>query len=123
MRCSKTIGVHKIIASAIGSSQYCKGNSKLNKKWCRYLKDRKLFDDYMIYLANRKAVGTEPETYQELSNICYNLCAEDYRVYGDNGINEINVNWVCVFKDFAWNSIKWYDIKNIYLYIKNNGYL
>jgi hypothetical protein len=70
------------------------------------------------YLANQNAAGAEPQTYRQLSNVCHNLARECYHVDG----LYIQVDWVEEFKKFAWDSIKWYDIKNIFLYIVNNGY-
>ena len=71
----------------------------------------------MIYLASFHAVGVEPCTYKQLSNVCYNLSngSSDYIVYGER---TIFVDWIEQFKSFAWDSIKWYDLKNIGLYHK-----
>ena len=112
------MSITNILQMAIAHSKYNTKKSEVNKKWTRYLKNNKLFDEYMIYLANRYAAGAEPCTYQQLSNVCHNLMAECYH------FNEhlVKVDWVDEFHKFAWKSIKWYDIKNVFLYIINNGY-
>lgn len=114
----KSISSLDILQMAINHSKYNTRKSKVNRKWTRYLKNNKLFDEYMIYLANHNAAGAEPHTYEQLSNICHNLMTECYY------FNErpIIVDWVDEFRKFAWESIKWYDAKNILLYIINNGY-
>lgn len=120
----KSISYLEIIDIAKRTRAYSTLRGNLNKKWVRYLKNKKLFDEYIIYLSNYAAVGVEPMSYKELSNLCYNL--DRYTFYmqnNDDDITLINVNWKEEFCNFAWKSIKWYDIKNIFLYIVNKGYL
>ena len=122
MKNNRYVKTKHIIELAVKNSIYIKKQSKVNKKWCRFLKNNGLFDEYMIYLASFHAVGVEPCTYKQLSNVCYNLSngSSDYIVYGDR---IIIVDWIEQFKSFAWDSIKWYDLKNIGLYLINRGYL
>jgi hypothetical protein len=122
MKNNRYVKAKYIIELAMKNSKYIKKQSKVNKKWCRFLKNNGLFDEYMIYLASFHAVGVEPHTYKQLSNICYNLSngTSDYIVYGER---TIIVDWIEQFKSFAWDSIKWYDLKNIGLYLINRGYL
>ncbi len=119
----ETIKPAKIIEMAIVNSKYNTKKSRINKKWTRYLKNNKLFDEYMVYLSHNKVVGVEPKTYKQLSNLCYNLNRNSFFVSDENFIaHHINVDWVNEFNKFAWKSIKWYDIKNIFLYWINGGY-
>lgn len=113
-----------IIEMARNNSKYNTRKSTINKKWTRYLKNNKLFDEYMVYLSNNNVVGAEPYTYKQLSNLCYNLNRKSFFVSDENwNSHHINVNWVNEFKKFAWKSIKWYDVKNVLLYLLNRGYL
>ena len=118
MRAQRSISSLAIIDMAIGNAKYNTRKSEINRKWIRYLKNRKLFDEYMVYLGNNNAAGAEPKTYRQLSNVCHNLSKTVYHVEGLH----IQVNWVEEFKKFAWKSIKWYDVKNMFLYVINNGY-
>jgi hypothetical protein len=118
MKIKRSISSVAIIDMAINNSKFNTRKSKINRKWTRYLKNKKLFDEYMVYLANRNAAGAEPSSYRQLSNICHNLMSECYHIEGLH----IQVDWVKEFHDFAWNSIKWYDVKNVFLYMINNGY-
>ena len=119
----ETIKPAEIIGMAIINSKYNTKKSRINKKWTRYLKNNKLFDEYMVYLSNNKVVGVEPKTYKQLSNLCYNLNRQSFFVEDENFIaHYIKVDWVNEFNKFAWKSIKWYDIKNVLLYWINGGY-
>ena len=115
----------KILAQALLASRKPK-KSKLNKKWIRFLKNKKLFDEYMIYLASFHVVGVEPCTYKQLSILCYNLSTNcvyiEQRVSGRYTRTPVKINWYNEFREFAWESIKWYDLKNIFLYAIHNGY-
>ena len=102
------------------NSKYNTKKSSVNKKWMRFLKNHKLFDEYMVYLAGQDAVGVEPNSYKELSNICHNISGRRYEVRG--GRKPIHVVWTDVFKEFTNETIKWYNLKEIFLYIINNGY-
>lgn len=115
----KSVPFGKIIEMAHDNSKYNTKTSKVNKKWVRFLKRNKLFDEYMIYLANYNAVGAEPKSYKQLSNVCHNLSLVTFNYKG----KRIAVDWTKKFNEFAWPSIKWYDIKNIFLYIKNRKYV
>ena len=114
----KLINSIAIIEMARNNSKFNTRKSSVNKKWARYLKNKKLFDEYMVYLANNNAAGAEPHTYKQLSNVCHNLSNQSYYV----GNHTINIDWEKEFKEFAWKSIKWYDIRNIILYVINDGY-
>ena len=112
-----------IIEMAIANSKYNKRKSTLNKKWTRYLKNNKLFDEYMVYLSNNNVAGVEPYTYRQLSNLCHNLNKKSFFVEDEKWITHIiKVDWVNEFYKFAWKSIKWYDVKNVLLYWINGGY-
>lgn len=120
----KSISTIEILNMAITSRKYNTLKSKLNKKWTRYLKNKKLFDEYMVYLSNYNAVGAEPMNYKELSILCYNLDRHSFYIQGYGNIeHHLLVNWKDEFRKFAWKSIKWYDIKNIILYCLNKGYI
>lgn len=117
----RSVSSVRIVEMAKNNSKFNTRKSKVNKKWTRYLKNKKLFDEYMVYLANNNAAGAEPHTYKQLSNVCHNLSKKHFHV-GDFR-NTIVVDWVDEFKKFAWKSIKWYDLKNIFLYMVNKGYV
>lgn len=109
-----------VIEMAHVNSKYNTKKSAVNKKWVRFLKNRKLFDEYMIYLAGEDAIGVEPKSYKELSNICHNISRCIYELRGSK--KSIHVVWTDVFKDFMEETIKWYNIKEKFLYAINNGY-
>lgn len=121
MRFLKSMSITAVIEQAQSNSKYNTGKSKLNKQWIRFLKNKKLFDEYMIYLGNHNAIGVEPKTYKQISNICHNLSGKGYSVHGNDKAS-IRVNWVSVFKEFCEDNIKWYHIKDTILYTINNGY-
>lgn len=110
-----------VIEMAHTNSKYNTGKSAINKKWTRFLKNRKLFDEYMIYLGGDNAIGVEPNSYKELSNICHNLSGRKYEVKGTLG-KYIHVDWNVVFDQFVRETIKWYNVKERFLYALNNGY-
>lgn len=114
----KSIRMLDLIEQARNNSKYNTRTSKLNKKWVRFLKNKKLFDEYMVYLGNNNAIGIEPKTYRQISNVCHNLGGKTYHI---NNVT-IRVNWRQTFEEFCEETIKWYDVKNIVLYIVNNGY-
>jgi hypothetical protein len=116
----KAKSVVATIEMARANSKYNTRKSNVNKKWVRFLKNRKLFDEYMVYLAGEDAIGVEPKSYKELSNICHNISGRRYEVRG--GHKPIHVVWTDVFKDFMDETIKWYNIKEIFLYMVNNRY-
>ena len=110
--------VNRIIDMALANSKYNTKKSKVNKKWVKFLKRKKLFDEYMIYLAGHNSIGVEPRTYRELSNICYNMMG----VYYITNKAHLNVNWVKLFEEFLNENLKWYNIKEIILYLYHNKY-
>ena len=112
-----------IIEMAMVNSKYNTRKSSVNRKWTRYLKNKKLFDEYMVYLSNNNAAGAEPHSYKQLSNLCHNLNKRSFYVEDEKWVSHhIKVDWVNEFYKFAWKSIKWYDIKNVLLYWINGGY-
>jgi len=106
-----------IIEQARKNSKYNTRKSGLNKKWARYLKNRKLFDEYMVYLAGHDAIGVEPKTYKHISNICYNMNGKVFAVHSSD--RSITVDWIKEFCQFFKETVKWYDIKNK-LWFKSN---
>ena len=107
-----------VIEMAHANSKYNTKKSAVNKKWTRFLKNKKLFDEYMIYLGGDNAIGVEPNSYKELSNVCHNLSGRKYEVNG----KYIYVDWNDAFTQFMRETIKWYNIKEKFLYALNNGY-
>ena len=99
-----------IVEQAMKNSKYNTRKSEINKKWTRYLKNRKLFDEYMVYLAGHDAIGVEPKTYKQICNICYNLNGNAYEV--KQGHRKIMVDWINEFCHFFKETVKWYDLKN-----------
>ena len=119
----KDLNAKSVVATltmAHANSKYNTRKSTVNKKWVRFLKNRKLFDEYMVYLAGQDAVGVEPKSYKELSNICHNISGRRYFINGGN--RHINVEWTDVFEEFTKETIKWYNFKEVFLYAINNGY-
>ena len=110
----------KILEMAHFNSHFNTKKSKVNKKWTRFLKNKKLFDEYMVYLAGKEAIGVEPNTYKELANVCHNLNGRTYNI--PNSIHRMKVDWEVVFDDLIRETIKWYNIKEVVLYMVNNGY-
>lgn len=111
----------KILEMAHFNSRYNTKKSKVNKKWTRFLKNRKLFDEYMVYLASKNVIGIEPNTYKELSNVCHNLSRRKYEVKGSYG-KYVEVDWNELFRRFMKETIKWYNVKEKLLYAINKGY-
>ena len=116
----KAKSVAATIEMAHANSKYNTRKSSVNRKWTRFLKNRKLFDEYMVYLAGQDAIGVEPMSYKELSNICHNMNGRRYFIDGSH--SHVNIAWTDVFKEFAKESIKWYNFKEGFLYMINNGY-
>lgn len=110
-----------VIEMAHVNSKYNTKKSSINKKWTRFLKNNKLFDEYMIYLGGDNAIGVEPNSYKELSNICHNLSGRKYEVKGSYG-KYVEVDWNKIFREFMSQTIKWYNIKERFLYAINKGY-
>ncbi len=100
-----------IVEQARKNSKYNTRKSVLNKKWTRYLKNKKLFDEYMVYLAGHDAIGVEPRTYKQISNICYNMNGKTFNVPSTWG-KTISVDWVSEFKKFFKENVKWYEFKH-----------
>ena len=111
--------VSATIDMAYANSKYNTKKSSINKKWVRFLKNRKLFDEYMIYLAGHEAIGVEPRTYKHIANICHNMVGRQYQMKGGK---DVYVNWRRVFEDFADENIKWYHFRQRFLYLVNGGY-
>lgn len=100
----------EVVVKILESTKYASNKSSINKKWARYLKNKKLFDDYMICLSYWDGAGANPKTYKQLSCLCHNI----------NGVG--NVDWYGEFKEFANKTIKWYNFKDRFLYAINEGY-
>ena len=109
-----------IVEQARKNSRYNTRKSELNKKWTRYLKNRKLFDEYMVYLAGHDAIGVEPKSYKQISNICYNMNGKSFNVPLSFG-KCISVNWVNEFKKFFKENVKWYEFKHKLWFAANFG--
>lgn len=120
MKDLKAKSVVATLTMAHANSKYNTKKSNVNKKWVRFLKNRKLFDEYMVYLAGQDAIGVEPKSYKELSNICHNISGRRYEVHGVR--KPIHVVWTDVFEEFTKETIKWYNFKEVFLYMINNGY-
>lgn len=120
---TRSIPTNKIISMAFENAKYSTKKSRVNNKWITYLKKNKLFDKYMVYLANFNALGIEPKTYKQLSNICYNISCMSFR-FGkyDEKDKIVDVDWVKTFRKFSKESIKWYNVKDKFLYLVNGGY-
>ena len=119
----KSIPMLDLIGQARKNAKYYTKTSELNKKWIRFLKNKKLFDEYMVYLGNNNAIGIEPKTYKQISNVCYNLNGQIYHITSKFVLRAtIQVDWKQVFEEFCQETIKWYNIKEFVLYLVNNGY-
>lgn len=109
-----------IVEQAIKNSRYNTRTSSLNRKWIKFLKNKKLFDEYMIYLAVHDAVGIEPKTYRQIFNVCRNLDGKGIRFNRkDDYFKVISINWKEEFNSFFLETVKWYDFKNKLWFAKN----
>lgn len=109
-----------IVEQARKNSRYNTRKSELNKKWTRYLKNRRLFDEYMVYLAGYDAIGVEPKSYKQISNICYNMNGKSFNVPSSFG-KCISVDWINEFKKFFKENVKWYEFKHKLWFAANFG--
>lgn len=96
--------------------------SKLYKKWLRYLKRKKLFDEYMFYMdCGYKHRGTYPypNDYEELSSLLNSLNAcGDIGSYIQVGESYVHVDWHEKFLEFTRESVQWWNfyVKSKYLW-------
>lgn len=91
-----------------------KSVSTVYKKWLRYLKKNKLFDEYMIYMDYKYSdSGTYPypSDYEELAELAILLQACGYI---DVGYRHIKIPWYTEFLKFTKESVQWWN-----LYIKS----
>ena len=110
-----------IVEQAIKNSRYNTRTSSLNRKWIKFLKNKKLFDEYMIYLAVHDAVGIEPKTYKQIFNVCHNLDGKGIKFSRNNDyFKVISINWKEEFNSFFLETVKWYDFKNKLWFAKNH---
>lgn len=86
-----------------------KSVSTVYKKWLRYLKRNKLFDEYMIYM-DYKYSGRDtypyPSDYEELAALVNSLQACGYI---DVGNTYIRVCWYSEFLKFTKESVQWWN--------------
>lgn len=91
-----------------------KSVSTVYKKWLRYLKKNKLFDEYMIYMDykyNDRGTYPYPSDYEELAELANSLQACGYI---DIGHRYIKIPWYTEFLKFTKESVQWWN-----LYIKS----
>lgn len=103
----------KKIVSLLNSStrkNHPKSVSTVYKKWLRYLKRNKLFDEYMIYM-NYKYSGRGtypyPSDYEELAALANSLQACGY--YIDVGNTSMRIHWYAEFLKFTKESVQWWN--------------
>lgn len=86
-----------------------KSASTVYKKWLRYLKRNKLFDEYMIYMDYKYGdSGTYPypSGYKELAALANSLQA---CIYIDVGNTFIRIHWYLEFLKFTKESVQWWN--------------
>lgn len=91
-----------------------KSVSTVYKKWLRYLKKNKLFDEYMIYMDykyNDRGTYPYPSDYEELAELANSLQACGYINIGHR---YIKIPWYTEFLKFTKESVQWWN-----LYIKS----
>jgi len=79
------------------------------KKWLRYLKRNKLFDEYMIYMDYKyKDRGTYPHpfNYEELAALANVLQSCGWI---DVGNTSIRIHWYSEFLKFTKESVQWWN--------------
>lgn len=86
-----------------------KSVSTVYKKWLRYLKKNKLFDEYMIYMDYKysgRGTYPYPSDYEELAELANSLqsCC-----YIDVGNTYIRIPWYTEFLKFAKESVQWWN--------------
>ena len=102
----------KKIVSLLNSStrkNHPKSVSTVYKKWLRYLKRNKLFDEYMIYMDYKYGdSGTYPylSGYKELAALANSLQA---CIYIDVGNTFIRIHWYLEFLKFTKESVQWWN--------------
>lgn len=95
-----------------------KSVSTTYKKWLRYLKKNKLFDEYMFYMNYKygdRDTYPYPSSYEELSALANSLQACSYI---DVGNTFIHIYWYSEFLKFTKESVQWWNfyIKSKYLW-------
>ena len=102
------LNVVALISSSIRKNK-SKHTSNLYKEWLRYLKNNKLFDEYMIYMDEvygHKGTYPNADNYSELDILTKKL--------GSNGIivgnTSICINWPQEFKRFVQENARWWEI-------------
>lgn len=86
-----------------------KSVSTTYKKWLRYLKKNKLFDEYMIYMDYKygdRGTYPHPSDYEELAALSNSLQACGYI---DVGNTYIHVCWHSEFLKFTKESVQWWN--------------
>ena len=86
-----------------------KSVSTVYKKWLRYLKRNKLFDEYMIYMDykyNDRGTYPYPSDYEELAELANSLQACGYI---DIGHRYIKIPWYTEFLKFTKESVQWWN--------------
>jgi len=95
-----------------------KSVSTVYKKWLRYLKKNKLFDEYMIYMDYKygsRGTYPNPRNYEELAELANSLQACGY-VDVENTF--IHIYWHSEFLKFTKESVQWWNfyIKSKFLW-------
>ena len=86
-----------------------KSVSTVYKKWLRYLKRNKLFDEYMIYMDYKyggRGTYPHPSDYEELAELANSLQACGY-VDVENTF--IRIYWYSEFLKFTKESVQWWN--------------
>lgn len=102
----------KKIVSLLNSStrkKKPKSVSTVYKKWLRYLKRNKLFDEYMIYMDYKysgRGTYPYPSGYKELAALANSLQA---CIYVDVGNTVIRIHWYSEFLKFTKESVQWWN--------------
>lgn len=102
----------KKIVSLLNSStrkNHPKSVSTVYKKWLRYLKRNKLFDEYMIYMDYKygdSGIYPYPSGYKELAALANSLQA---CIYIDVGNTFIRIHWYLEFLKFTKESVQWWN--------------
>lgn len=102
------VNIVDLISSSTRKNQP-KYTSSLYKEWLRYLKNNKLFDEYMIYMDKVYGDrGTYPnaDNYSELDILAKKLGSSSIAV----GYTSIRINWPQEFKRFVRENARWWEI-------------
>lgn len=100
--------IFRLLSNSFKKNQ-TKSVSTIYKKWLRYLKNNKLFDEYMIYMYYMYSSENSypcPRNYEELSKLAHSL-----QSFGliSVGYSSIHISWYKEFLKFVKETVQWWN--------------